>query len=161
MVPVTLEEIVASCAGVRRGLKYALLVADLPFGTYQASMEDAVRNAAILLKEGAEAVKLEGASGHAATVRRLTDVGIPVMGHLGLTPQAIHQFGGHRAQGVTARQDAERCGRTRGHWKRQARSAWCWKPSPRPCRADYRDVRIPTDRYRGGSRLRRSGTGLA
>ena len=101
VVPVTLDEIVHHVRAVRRGLKNALLVADLPFGTYQASIEDAVRNAAILLKAGAEAVKLEGGAAMLPTVQRLTDVGIPVMGHLGLTPQAIYQFGGHRAQGVT------------------------------------------------------------
>lgn len=116
VVPVTLDEMVHHVRAVRRGLKYALLVADLPFGTYQASIEDAVHSATILLKEGAEAVKLEGGAAMLPTVQRLTDVGIPVMGHLGLTPQAIHQFGGHRAQGVTPesaeqlRQDARGLG---------------------------------------------------
>jgi 3-methyl-2-oxobutanoate hydroxymethyltransferase len=99
VVPVTLEEIVHHVRAVRRGLKRALLVADLPFGSYQASVEEAVRNAVLLLKEGAQAVKLEGGAPMAATVRRLTEVGIPVVGHLGLTPQSIHMFGGHRAQG--------------------------------------------------------------
>ena len=101
VVPVTLDEMAHHVRAVRRGLKHALLVADLPFGTYQASIEDAVHSATFLLKEGAEAVKLEGGAAMLPTVRRLTDVGIPVMGHLGLTPQAINQFGGHRAQGVT------------------------------------------------------------
>ncbi len=100
VVPVTLEDMIHHVRAVRRGLKYALLVADMPFGTYQASVEDAVRNAALLLKEGAEAVKLEGGEAMLPTVRRLTDVGIPVMGHLGLTPQSIYLLGGHRAQGV-------------------------------------------------------------
>lgn len=101
VVPVTLEDMIHHVRAVRRGLKYALLVADMPFGTYQASIEDAVRNAALLLKEGAEAVKLEGGAAMLPTVRRLTEVGIPVMGHLGLTPQSIYLLGGHRAQGVT------------------------------------------------------------
>ena len=107
VVPVTLEEITHHVRAVRRGLKYALLVADLPFGTYQASIEDAIHSATVLLKAGAEAVKLEGGAAMLPTVRRLTEVGIPVMGHLGLTPQAINQFGGHRAQGVTP-ESAER-----------------------------------------------------
>jgi 3-methyl-2-oxobutanoate hydroxymethyltransferase len=99
VVPVTMEEIIHHVRAVRRGLKHALLVADMPFGSYQASVEDAVRNATLLLKEGAQAVKLEGGTPMAPTIRRLTDVGIPVMGHLGLTPQSINMFGGHRAQG--------------------------------------------------------------
>ena len=100
VVPVTLDDILHHVQAVRRGLKYALLVADLPFGTYQASVEDAVRNAALLLKAGAEAVKLEGGQSMLPTVQRLTDVGIPVMGHIGLTPQSIYQLGGNRAQGI-------------------------------------------------------------
>ena len=107
VVPVTLDDIAHHVRAVRRGLKYALLVADMPFGTYQASIEDAVHNAVVLLKAGAEAVKLEGGEAIAATVRRLTDVGIPVMGHLGLTPQSINRFGGHRPQGVLP-DDAQR-----------------------------------------------------
>lgn len=99
-VPVTLEEILHHVRAVRRGLRHALLLADLPFGTFQVSPEETIRNAARLLKEGgAQAVKLEGGTPVVETVRRLTDAGIPVMGHLGLTPQSIHIFGGHRAQG--------------------------------------------------------------
>lgn len=107
VVPVTLTDMTHHVRAVRRGLKYALLVADMPFGTYQASIEEAVRNAIILLKEGAEAVKLEGGAAIVPTVRRLTEMGIPVMGHLGLTPQSINLLGGHRIQGV-APQDARR-----------------------------------------------------
>jgi 3-methyl-2-oxobutanoate hydroxymethyltransferase len=99
VVPVTLEEIVHHVRAVRRGLKRALLLADMPFGSYQTSMEDAVRNATLLIKEGAQAVKLEGGAPMFDTIRRLTDVGIPVMGHLGLTPQSVHMLGGHRVQG--------------------------------------------------------------
>jgi 3-methyl-2-oxobutanoate hydroxymethyltransferase len=110
-VPVTLEEILHHTRAVRRGLRYALLLADMPFGTYQVSPEEAVRNATRLLKEGgAQAVKVEGGKAMAETVRRLTDASIPVMGHLGLTPQSIHVFGGHRVQGrdpETARQILE------------------------------------------------------
>jgi 3-methyl-2-oxobutanoate hydroxymethyltransferase len=99
VVPVTLEEMLHHVRAVRRGLKRALLLADMPFGTYQASVEDAVHNATLLMKEGAQAVKLEGGAPISATVRRLTDVGIPVFGHLGLTPQSVHMLGGHRVQG--------------------------------------------------------------
>ena len=99
-IPVTLEDILHHAKAVRRGLRRALLLADMPFGTFQAGPEDAIRNAARLLKEGgAQAVKLEGGAPVVETVRRLTEAGIPVMAHLGLTPQSIHIFGGHRAQG--------------------------------------------------------------
>ena len=101
-VSVTLDETLHHVKAVRRGLKYALLLADMPFGTYQAGQDDAVRNAARLLKEGeAQAVKLEGGAAILATVQRMTDAGIPVCGHLGLTPQSIHAFGGNKAQGKT------------------------------------------------------------
>jgi len=107
VVPVTIDDILHHLQAVRRGLKVAFLVADMPFGTYQASVEQAVQNASILLKAGAEAVKLEGGTPILPAIRRLTEVGIPVMGHLGLTPQSINQLGGHRVQGVNDR-DAER-----------------------------------------------------
>jgi|SRR5579871_3283066 len=99
-LPVTLEAILHHTQAVRRGVSRALLIADLPFGTYQAGPEDALRSAARILKEGgAQAVKMEGGAPIVATVRRLTAAGIPTMGHLGLTPQSVHLFGGHRAQG--------------------------------------------------------------
>ncbi len=99
-IPVTLEEILHSVKAVRRGLKNALLIVDLPFGTYQADPADAVRSAVRVMKEGgAEAVKVEGGAHMLETVNRLTRSGIPTMGHLGLTPQSVHVFGGHRAQG--------------------------------------------------------------
>ncbi len=86
---------------IARGARHALLVADLPFGTYGISVEDGVRNAARLAAEGgAQAVKLEGgAEAMTETVRRIVDIGVPVMGHLGMTPQSVHRFGGFRAQG--------------------------------------------------------------
>jgi 3-methyl-2-oxobutanoate hydroxymethyltransferase len=99
-LPVTLEEILHHVRAVRRGAERALLIADLPFGAYQADPADAIRSAARLLKEGgAQGVKIEGGSPVVETVRRLTNAGIPTMGHLGLTPQSVHMFGGHRAQG--------------------------------------------------------------
>jgi 3-methyl-2-oxobutanoate hydroxymethyltransferase len=100
-LPVTTEEMLHHLRAVRRGTRRALLVADMPFGSYQASVEEAVRNASLLIKEGAQAVKLEGGAPMAATIRRLTDVGIPVMAHNGLTPQSIHALGGFRVQGRT------------------------------------------------------------
>lgn len=100
-LPVTLEEMLHHAKAVRRGVQRALLVFDLPFLSYQASLQQAVESAGRALKEaGAQAVKLEG--GHPAlieTVTLLVQVGIPVMGHVGLTPQSIHQFGGFRQRG--------------------------------------------------------------
>jgi 3-methyl-2-oxobutanoate hydroxymethyltransferase len=99
-LPVTLEEILYHTRIVARARKRALLIADMPFLSYQVSAEDAVRNAGRLIKEGgAEAVKLEGGVSIAETVARLAGIDIPVMGHIGLTPQSIHRMGGHRVQG--------------------------------------------------------------
>lgn len=102
-VPVTMEEILHHTRPVVRGTFRAIVVADLPFGAYQASPEEAIRNATRLLQEGgATAVKLEGGVHMAKTVARLVTVGIPVMGHIGLTPQSVNQLGGHKVQGKTA-----------------------------------------------------------
>ncbi|RMH85682.1 MAG: 3-methyl-2-oxobutanoate hydroxymethyltransferase [Calditrichaeota bacterium] len=99
-LPITMEEMLMYTRNVRRGLKRALLVADMPFLSYQCSMEEAIRNAGRFLKEGgAEAVKIEGGQPVAELVHRLVDYGIPVMGHLGLIPQSIHKFGGYSLQG--------------------------------------------------------------
>jgi 3-methyl-2-oxobutanoate hydroxymethyltransferase len=98
-IPVTLDAIIHHTRAVARGASRALVVADMPFLTYQVSAEEALRNAARLFQEGgAAAVKLEGGRSLAATVRRLTDAGLPVMGHLGLTPQHVHHLGGMRQQ---------------------------------------------------------------
>ena len=102
-LPVTMEDMIHHCKAVARGASRALLVGDLPFMAYQASREEAVRNAGRLLKEGSmEAVKLEGGREVADTVSAIVAAGIPVMGHLGLTPQAVHQMGGYRIQGRDA-----------------------------------------------------------
>jgi 3-methyl-2-oxobutanoate hydroxymethyltransferase len=102
-LPLTLDDMLICAKAVRRGVKNALLVVDLPFLSYQTSGEDAIRTAGRMLKEaGAQAVKLEG--GHSEvveTVRRLVQWGIPVMGHVGLTPQSVNQLGGFRKQGKT------------------------------------------------------------
>lgn len=101
-VPVTLDQMVHHTAAVRRGVKRALLVADMPFLTYEVSPEQALANAGRLMQEaGADAVKLEGGQSVAESVRRLVEAGIPVMGHLGMTPQSVHQMGGFRVQGKT------------------------------------------------------------
>ena len=102
-VPVTLEEIVMHTRAVRRGVQRALLVADMPYGSFHTGEDDAVRNALRLIKEGAaEAVKLEGGRRRAPLVKRLVDEEIPVMGHIGLTPQSVNKLGGYRVQGKTA-----------------------------------------------------------
>ena len=104
-IPVTLDDIIHHTRAVVRGAGEALIVSDLPFMTYSVSVEEALRNAGRLLQEGgAQAVKLEGGKSVAEVVRRVTDAGIPVMGHLGLTPQSVHQLGGYRAQGRTVEQ---------------------------------------------------------
>lgn len=101
-VPVTMEDILYHTRAVVRATSKAIVLADMPFMSYQANADDAVRNAGRLLQEGgATAVKLEGGSHVAPLVRRMVESGIPVMGHLGLTPQSVNQFGGHKVQGKT------------------------------------------------------------
>ncbi len=101
-LPVTLEESIYHTRLVARGARRALVVGDMPFGSYQVSPEEAVRNAIRFVKEGgAQAVKLEGGSAVFDAIARIVAAEIPVMGHVGLTPQAIHRMGGHRVQGRT------------------------------------------------------------
>jgi 3-methyl-2-oxobutanoate hydroxymethyltransferase len=114
-LPVTLDEMIYHTTLVARGAKNAMVVGDMPFMSYQVSPEQALANCGRLVKEsgaeavklGAEAVKLEGGEPMAGTISRLTSVGIPVMGHVGLTPQSVHQLGGYRVQGKKDR-EAER-----------------------------------------------------
>ena len=102
-LPVTMEEMLHHCRAVSRGAKYALLVGDMPFMSYQVDVTQAVRNAGRFLQEGGmNAVKLEGGSERADTIRAIVNAGIPVMGHLGLTPQSVHKLGGYRPQGRDA-----------------------------------------------------------
>jgi 3-methyl-2-oxobutanoate hydroxymethyltransferase len=102
-VPVTLDEIIYHTKAVRRGVQRALLVADMPYGSFHTGADDAVRSALRLVKEsGAEAVKLEGGRNRAHIVKRLADEEIAVMGHIGLTPQSVNKLGGYRVQGKTA-----------------------------------------------------------
>lgn len=99
---VTMEDMIHHTAAVARGAKNALVVADMPFLSYQISVEEAVRNAGRLIQEGhAEAVKLEGGSTVVPQVRAIVNASIPVMGHLGLTPQSVNAFGGYKVQGKT------------------------------------------------------------
>ena len=106
-LPVSLDDMVYHARIVSRGVRRAHLIGDLPFMSYQASTEDGMRAAGRLMKEGrVEAVKLEGGVEVAELVRRLVRAGIPVMGHVGLTPQSIHQFGGFKVQGRTQDQRA-------------------------------------------------------
>ncbi len=99
-IPVTIEDIVYHTRAVLRGCDTAHVIADMPFMSYQASSDDGMRAAGRLLKEGgAQAVKVEGGESIAPMVRRMTEAGIPVCGHLGLTPQSVHAFGGFRVQG--------------------------------------------------------------
>ena len=101
-LPVTMADMIHHVSAVVRGTQKAHIVADMPFMSYQAGPEDALRNAGRFLQEaGAQSVKLEGGVSVAETVRRLVEAGIPVMGHIGLTPQSVNQFGGYKLQGKT------------------------------------------------------------
>ena len=101
-IPVTMEEMLHHTKAVVRGTKQAMVIGDMPFMTYHLSVSDALRNAARFIQEGgAQAVKLEGGVTVAEKVRNIVNCGMPVMGHIGLTPQSIHQFGGYKVQGKT------------------------------------------------------------
>ena len=101
-IPVTMDEMIHHTKAVVRGTQHAMVIGDMPFMTYHVSTEDALRNAARFIQEGgAQAVKLEGGETVAEKVKRLVECGIPVMGHIGLTPQSVHQFGGFKVVGKT------------------------------------------------------------
>ena len=123
-VPVTMDEAVMLTAAVARARPRALVIGDMPFGSFQPSDAQAVRNAVRFVKAGADAVKLEGAGPMVSRVRAIVGAGIPVMGHLGLTPQSATKLGGMKAQGRTAeaaRQLLARRARARGG---RAASRW-------------------------------------
>ena len=105
-LPVTLDDMLHHTRAEARGARHALVVADMPFMTYQVSVEEAVRNAGRLVQAGAAAVKVEGGPAVTGAIRRMVEVGIPVMGHLGLQPQSVHQLGGYRRQALQ-REDVE------------------------------------------------------
>ncbi|MBX6361189.1 MAG: 3-methyl-2-oxobutanoate hydroxymethyltransferase [Acidobacterium ailaaui] len=99
-LPVTVDEMLHHTRAVRRAVKHAIVAADMPYGSYHVGVQEGVRNAARFLKEaGAEAVKIEGGASRAELVERLTDAEVPVIGHLGLTPQSVHRMGGYKVQG--------------------------------------------------------------
>jgi len=99
-LPVTLDEILHHTRAVARGLRHSFLVADMPYGSYHSSLDDAMRNALRFIKEaGAQAVKIEGGAQRAELVKQLTAAEIPVVAHIGLTPQSVHSMGGYRVQG--------------------------------------------------------------
>lgn len=103
-LPLTMEESLHHTKAVRRGVQRALVVADMPFGTYQGDVKEALSNAVRFVKEaGAEAVKVEGGERRLEVIARLTEAEIPVMGHVGLTPQSVNAMGGYRVQGKTER----------------------------------------------------------
>lgn len=99
-VPVTMDEIIHHCKAVMKAVQYSLVIGDMAFGTYEVSIPEAIRNACRLMKEGGvDAVKLEGGTEFAPTVKAIVDAGIPVAGHIGLTPQSAAKLGGYKAQG--------------------------------------------------------------
>ena len=103
-VPVTMDEMIIHTTAVKRGAKFAFIVGDMPFLSYQTDCKEAIRNAGRFMKEGGcDAVKLEGGAEMAGTLKAIVDAGIPVMGHIGLTPQSASKLGGYRVQGKTAR----------------------------------------------------------
>jgi 3-methyl-2-oxobutanoate hydroxymethyltransferase len=102
-LPVTMDEMLHHTRAVRRAVRHAFLVADMPFGSYHTGTRKALENAARFVKEsGAEAVKIEGGTSRVALIRRIIEAEIPVVGHIGLTPQSVHRMGGYKVQGKTA-----------------------------------------------------------
>ena len=106
-LPVEMSDTLAATAAVARAVKDALVIGDMPFGSYQCGDDEAMRNAVAILKAGADAVKLEGGASVAKLIRRLTAAGIPVLAHVGMTPQSVNAYGGFRRQGKT-REEADR-----------------------------------------------------
>jgi 3-methyl-2-oxobutanoate hydroxymethyltransferase len=127
-VPVTMDELLMLTRAVVRGAKRPLVIADMPFGSFQSSDEAAVENAVRFVKEaGADAVKLEGAGPTLSRVQAIVGAGVPVMGHVGLTPQSATMLGGFKAQGRTPRRPSG-CTRTRSRSRLPAASRSCSKP---------------------------------
>ena len=102
-----MSDTIAAVAAVSRGAKNALVVGDMPFGSYQCGDDEAVKNAVAIIKAGADAVKLEGGASVCSLIRRLTTAGIPVLAHVGMTPQSVNEYGGFKMQGKT-REAAEK-----------------------------------------------------
>ncbi len=128
-LPATMTEMLHHTAAVARGTREALVVADMPFLSFQVSVESAIANAGRFLKEaGADAVKIEGGALRAPTVRALVQNGIPVLGHIGITPQSIREMGGYKVRGA-ARRQPRRCCATRRRCPKPGSSPSCWSAS--------------------------------
>ena len=155
-LPVTMEEMLHHTRAVARGAERAMVIGDLPFLSYQVSIEEGVRNAGRLVKEGgAHAVKLEGP--HLDLVHRLVDIGIPVMAHIGLTPQSVHAMGGYRVQGRG--EAAHRVADEAEQLEKAGAFAIVLEGMPAELAGEIdRIAGDPHDRDRGGSVLRRAGT---
>ena len=106
-LPVEMRDTLAATAAVARGVQDALVIGDMPFGSYQCGEDEAMKNAVAIIKAGADAVKLEGGASVSKLIRRLTTAGIPVLAHVGMTPQSVNAYGGFRKQGKT-RESAEK-----------------------------------------------------
>jgi 3-methyl-2-oxobutanoate hydroxymethyltransferase len=144
-LPVTIDNMLHHTAAVRRGTKRALLVADMPFGSYHSDIAEALRNAVRFVKEaGAEAVKIEGGERRLELIVRLTEAEIPVMAHIGLTPQSVNALGGYRVQGKTV-DSAEQLLRDARAVEAAGAFAVVLEAVPRELAAQItREVRIPT-----------------
>ncbi len=144
-LPVTIDEMLHHARAVRRGTKRALVVADMPFGSYHADTAESLRNAVRFVKEaGAEAVKVEGGERRLELIARLTEAEIPVMGHIGLTPQSVNALGGYRVQGKTV-DSAERLLRDARAVEAAGAFAVVLEAVPRELAAQItRELRIPT-----------------
>jgi 3-methyl-2-oxobutanoate hydroxymethyltransferase len=144
-LPVTIEEMLHHARAVRRGVKHALVVADMPFGSYHADTAESLRNAVRFVKEaGVEAVKVEGGERRLELIARLTEAEIPVMGHVGLTPQSVNALGGYRVQGKTT-DSAEQLLRDARAVEAAGAFAIVLEAVPRELAAQItRELRIPT-----------------
>jgi 3-methyl-2-oxobutanoate hydroxymethyltransferase len=144
-LPVTLDEMLHHARAVRRGTKHALLVADMPFGSYHSDTAESLRNAVRFIKEaGVEAVKVEGGERRLELIARLTEAEIPVMGHIGLTPQSVNALGGYRVQGKTT-DSAEQLLRDARAVEAAGAFAVVLEAVPRELAAQItRELRIPT-----------------
>ena len=161
-VSATMDEMLMLTRAVVRGARRAIVIADMPFGSYQVSDDDAVRNAILLIKAaGADAVKLEGAGPSSSRVAAIVDAGIPVMGHLGLTPQTATRLGGYKVQGRTAAQ-AERLRHDAVELERSGCFAIVLEAIPATAaRRISEAVQRTNDWHRRRCRLRRAGARLA
>lgn len=149
---VTLDDMIRHCAAVARGTREALVVCDMPFMSYHTGVEEAVRNAGRLMVEGrAQAVKLEGGADFCPEVRALVRASIPVVGHLGLTPQSVNAFGGYKVQGKTPLA-AQNSWTTPAPCRTPGPSPWCSNACRPPGRQDHPGPDHPYHRHWRGAR---------